>query len=165
MAAQSSPATPTAEVLSRPQESTSNVTLARLYRCPAPDAGETSKSQQEKVQVTDVFKYVELADGHVWMRPHGSSGSAPVRGEAYGRNHPLCRQQPPPDAVAPRLGHRRYSCGPQSCPRPIRYGVRRGAAIAPIAKLNPSGPGRRFWSAASEMRRAPSRGIRSASGS
>src|SRR6266478_5991586 len=29
----------------------------------APDADETSQSQQEKVPVTDVFKYVELAEG------------------------------------------------------------------------------------------------------
>jgi pimeloyl-ACP methyl ester carboxylesterase len=37
----------------------------------APDAGETSQSQQEKFPVTDVFKYVEVADGRVWMRPEG----------------------------------------------------------------------------------------------
>src|SRR5579859_6676340 len=34
----------------------------------APDAGETSQSQQEKFPVTDVFKYVELAEGRLWMR-------------------------------------------------------------------------------------------------
>src|SRR5947209_18783003 len=32
----------------------------------APDADETSQSQQEKFPVTDVFKYVEVADGRVW---------------------------------------------------------------------------------------------------
>jgi pimeloyl-ACP methyl ester carboxylesterase len=37
----------------------------------APDADETSQSQQEKFPVTDVFKYVEVADGRVWMRPEG----------------------------------------------------------------------------------------------
>ena len=37
----------------------------------APDAGETSQSQQEKYPVTDVFKYVEVADGRVWLRPEG----------------------------------------------------------------------------------------------
>ena len=37
----------------------------------APDAGETSQSQQDKSPVTDVFKYVEVADGRVWMRPEG----------------------------------------------------------------------------------------------
>src|SRR6266446_4352984 len=35
------------------------------------DAGETSQSQQEKFPVTDVFKYVEVADGRIWMRPEG----------------------------------------------------------------------------------------------
>jgi hypothetical protein len=37
----------------------------------APDAHETSQSQQEKFPVTDVFNYVEVADGRVWMRPEG----------------------------------------------------------------------------------------------
>src|SRR5712672_2662850 len=37
----------------------------------APDANETSQSQQEKFPVTDVFKYVEVTDGRVWMRPEG----------------------------------------------------------------------------------------------
>ena len=37
----------------------------------APDADETSQSQQEKFPVTDVFKYVEVADGRVWMLPDG----------------------------------------------------------------------------------------------
>jgi pimeloyl-ACP methyl ester carboxylesterase len=37
----------------------------------APDADETSQSQQEKFPVTDVFKYVEVTDGRVWMRPEG----------------------------------------------------------------------------------------------
>ena len=37
----------------------------------APDADETSQSQQEKFPVTDVFKYVELAEGRPWMRPEG----------------------------------------------------------------------------------------------
>ena len=37
----------------------------------APDSGETSQSQQEKFPVTDVFKYVEVADGRVWLQPEG----------------------------------------------------------------------------------------------
>jgi len=37
----------------------------------ANDAGETSQSQQEKFPATDVFKYVEVADGRMWMRPEG----------------------------------------------------------------------------------------------
>jgi pimeloyl-ACP methyl ester carboxylesterase len=37
----------------------------------APDVDETSQSQQEKFPVTDVFKYVEVADGRIWMRPEG----------------------------------------------------------------------------------------------
>ena len=37
----------------------------------APDADETSQSQQAKFPVTDVFKYVAVADGRVWMLPEG----------------------------------------------------------------------------------------------
>src|ERR1700690_119066 len=37
----------------------------------APDADETSQSQQDKFPVTDVFKYVEVTDGRAWMRPEG----------------------------------------------------------------------------------------------
>src|SRR5579859_2972095 len=37
----------------------------------APDPDETSQSQQEKYPVTDVFQYVELADGRLWMTPDG----------------------------------------------------------------------------------------------
>jgi pimeloyl-ACP methyl ester carboxylesterase len=39
----------------------------------APDADETSQSQQSKFPVTDVFKYVEVADGRVWLKPEGVS--------------------------------------------------------------------------------------------
>src|SRR6185437_4272773 len=37
----------------------------------APDADETSQSQQEKFPQTDVFKVVEIADGRIWLRPDG----------------------------------------------------------------------------------------------
>jgi pimeloyl-ACP methyl ester carboxylesterase len=37
----------------------------------APDADETSQSQQEKFPVTDVFSHIEVADGRIWMRPDG----------------------------------------------------------------------------------------------
>jgi pimeloyl-ACP methyl ester carboxylesterase len=37
----------------------------------APDADETSQSQQSNFPVTDIFPHVEVADGRVWMRPEG----------------------------------------------------------------------------------------------
>jgi pimeloyl-ACP methyl ester carboxylesterase len=37
----------------------------------APDADETSQSQQDKFPVTDVFSHIEVADGRVWMKPDG----------------------------------------------------------------------------------------------
>lgn len=39
----------------------------------APDADETSQSLQDKFPVTDVFKYVEVAEGRVWMLPPGAA--------------------------------------------------------------------------------------------
>jgi len=37
----------------------------------APDAHETSQSQLDKFPRTDVFSYVEVADGRAWMFPEG----------------------------------------------------------------------------------------------
>jgi len=37
----------------------------------APDADETSQSQQSKFPVTDVFSHIEVADGRVWRLPTG----------------------------------------------------------------------------------------------
>jgi pimeloyl-ACP methyl ester carboxylesterase len=37
----------------------------------APDETETSQSQLDQFPVTDVFSYVEVADGRLWMRPEG----------------------------------------------------------------------------------------------
>jgi len=36
-----------------------------------PDSNETSQSQQAKFPVTDVFKYIEVTDGRLWLRPEG----------------------------------------------------------------------------------------------
>jgi len=37
----------------------------------APDAGETSQSQQEKFPATDVFEHIEVADGRIWLLRSG----------------------------------------------------------------------------------------------
>ena len=37
----------------------------------APDETETSQSQQDPFPVTDVFSYIEVADGRIWMLPEG----------------------------------------------------------------------------------------------
>jgi pimeloyl-ACP methyl ester carboxylesterase len=37
----------------------------------APDADETSQSQQNKFPVTDVFSHIDVADGRIWLRPDG----------------------------------------------------------------------------------------------
>jgi pimeloyl-ACP methyl ester carboxylesterase len=37
----------------------------------APDENETSQGQQNQFPRTDVFSYIEVADGRVWLRPDG----------------------------------------------------------------------------------------------
>src|SRR5258705_1120420 len=37
----------------------------------APDADETSQTQQPNFPKTDVFSYIEVADGRIWLRPEG----------------------------------------------------------------------------------------------
>src|ERR1700694_974510 len=37
----------------------------------APDETETSQTQVDQFPMTDVFSYVEVADGRLWMRPEG----------------------------------------------------------------------------------------------
>jgi pimeloyl-ACP methyl ester carboxylesterase len=48
----------------------------------APDADETSQSQQDKFPITDVFSNIEVADGRVWIKPDGIvtfAGDLPVQ--------------------------------------------------------------------------------------
>ncbi|MGB6396623.1 MAG: alpha/beta hydrolase [Bradyrhizobium sp.] len=42
----------------------------------APDADETSQSQQSKFPVTDVFSHIDVADGRIWLRPDGVAAFA-----------------------------------------------------------------------------------------
>jgi|SRR5579859_7082434 len=37
----------------------------------APDADETSQSQQSEFPATDVFSHIEVADGRIWLKPSG----------------------------------------------------------------------------------------------
>jgi len=37
----------------------------------APDADETSQSLQAKFPTTDVFSFIEVADGRIWLKPNG----------------------------------------------------------------------------------------------
>jgi pimeloyl-ACP methyl ester carboxylesterase len=42
----------------------------------APDETETSQSQQDQFPVTDVFSYIDVADGRIWMLPEGTQAFA-----------------------------------------------------------------------------------------
>lgn len=39
----------------------------------APDETETSQSLQDKFPATDVFNYIDVADGRIWLKPAGTS--------------------------------------------------------------------------------------------
>src|SRR5436305_7933176 len=44
-----------------------------VYICAlAPDADETSQSQQSKFPRTDVFSHIEVVDGRIWLRLEGT---------------------------------------------------------------------------------------------
>jgi pimeloyl-ACP methyl ester carboxylesterase len=62
---------------------------ALVYICAlAPDETETSTSQQAKFPTTDVFKYVEVSDGRVWLKP-GREGIACFCGDLPEREQQL----------------------------------------------------------------------------
>src|ERR1700745_1575409 len=44
-----------------------------VYICAlAPDAAETSQTQQSNFPTTDVFSHIEVVDGRIWLRPGGT---------------------------------------------------------------------------------------------
>ena len=44
-----------------------------VYICAlAPDADETSQTQQSKFPKTEVFSHIEVVDGRIWLRPEGT---------------------------------------------------------------------------------------------
>jgi pimeloyl-ACP methyl ester carboxylesterase len=44
-----------------------------VYICAlAPDADETSQTQQSNFPTTDVFSHIEVVDGRIWLRPEGT---------------------------------------------------------------------------------------------
>src|SRR6201989_2256823 len=45
-----------------------------VYICAlAPDAGESSQTQQSNFPKTDVFAHIEVVDGRIWLRPDGTN--------------------------------------------------------------------------------------------
>src|SRR5437660_11213362 len=52
---------------------TDNRVVGLVYICAlAPDADETSETQQSKFPRTDVFSHIEVVDGRIWLRPEGT---------------------------------------------------------------------------------------------
>ena len=62
----------------------------------APDKTETSQTQQNQFPVTDVFNYIQVVDGRIWMLPEGTRAFA---GDLSGQEQKLIwATQTVPDA-------------------------------------------------------------------
>ena len=77
----------------------------------APDANETSQSQQEPYPATDVFKYVELGEGRLWMKLEGVTCFA---GDLSEEEQNSCGRPTMPRLPISSAGMRPVSPGSQS---------------------------------------------------
>jgi pimeloyl-ACP methyl ester carboxylesterase len=69
----------------------------------APDETETSRGQQQKFPVTDVFSHIEVADGRIWLRPSGVSAFAGDLSEAEQKLVWATQAVPVPDLFGQKL--------------------------------------------------------------
>ena len=69
----------------------------------APDADETSQSQQAKFPVTDVFSHIEVADGRIWLKPGGTGCFAGDLPEAEQRLVWATQAVPVPDLFTQKV--------------------------------------------------------------
>jgi pimeloyl-ACP methyl ester carboxylesterase len=69
----------------------------------APDADETSQSQQQKFPVTDVFSHIEVADGRIWLKPDGIEYFAGDLPEAEQKLVLATQAVPVPDLFAQKV--------------------------------------------------------------
>ena len=69
----------------------------------APDADETSQSQQSKFPTTDVFSHIEVVDGRIWLRPDGVADFAGDLPEAEQKVVWATQAVPVPDLFAQKV--------------------------------------------------------------
>ena len=69
----------------------------------APDETETSQSQQQKFPITDVFSYIEVAEGRIWLRPDGVGAFAGNLPEAEQKVVWATQAVPVPDLFTQKL--------------------------------------------------------------
>ena len=69
----------------------------------APDETETSQSQQQKFPITDVFSYIEVAEGRIWLRPDGVGAFAGDLPEAEQKVVWATQAVPVPDLFTQKL--------------------------------------------------------------
>jgi pimeloyl-ACP methyl ester carboxylesterase len=108
----------------------------------APDADETSQSLQAKFPTTDVFSYIEIADGRIWLKPDGVvcfAGDLPRAEARVGDARRAGRGSVQPEgrrhglALEAELVHRGYQ-GPDRPPELERFVAKRmGATMVETA--------------------------------
>ena len=69
----------------------------------APDADETSQSQQQKFPVTDVFSHIEVAEGRIWLKRDGVTHFAGDLSEAEQKFVWATQAVPVPDLFAQKV--------------------------------------------------------------
>ena len=70
----------------------------------APDADETSQTQQSNFPKTDVFSYIEVADGRIWLLPEGMDSFAGDLSEQDKKLVWATQCVPAPDLFAAKAG-------------------------------------------------------------
>jgi pimeloyl-ACP methyl ester carboxylesterase len=82
-----------------------------VYICAlAPDADETSQTQQSNFPKTDVFSHIEVVDGRIWLRPEGtkyfcgdlSEQEQKLVWATQGVPNPICSRRKPGEPLGSR---------------------------------------------------------------
>jgi pimeloyl-ACP methyl ester carboxylesterase len=81
----------------------------------APDADETSQTQQSKFPQTDVFSYIEVADGRIWLRPEGIDCFAGDLSEQEKKLVWATQCVPAPDLFNAKVGGTAWKSKPSWC--------------------------------------------------
>jgi pimeloyl-ACP methyl ester carboxylesterase len=77
---------------------------ALVYICAlAPDADETSQSQQQKFPVTEVFSHIEVAEGRIWLKRDGTKYFAGDLSESEQKLVWATQAVPVPDLFAQKV--------------------------------------------------------------
>jgi len=81
--------------------------MPRFTLALAPDADESSQTQQSKFPKTVVFSHIEVADGRIWLRPQGTKYFCGDLSEQEQKLVWATQGVPKPDLASPVPAHPR----------------------------------------------------------